>query len=63
MSCQPPALPLEEVPRPHDGDTTGRAGDVGGTEANRAASSGEVQAMICTACMAPWCKDGPHRIW
>ena len=63
MSSPPPMLPLEEVPRPHAGDTTGRAGDVGGTEANRVASCGEVQATIWTACMAPWCCDGLHRIW
>ena len=62
MSSQPPTLPLEEVPRLHTGDTTGGAGDIGGTEANRAASRGEILATICTACMAPWCSDGPHRI-
>ena len=63
MSSQPPTLPLEEVPRLHTGDTTGGAGDIRGTEANRAASRGEILATICTACMAPWCSDGPHRIW
>ena len=42
-----------EVPRPHAGDTTDGAGDVGGIEANRAASRSEVQETICMACMAP----------
>ena len=63
MSSPPPTLPLEEVPCPHAGDTTSGAGNVGGPKASRAASHGEVQATICTACMAPWCSDGPHRIW
>ena len=48
---------------PHARDTTGGAGDIGGTEANRAASRSEILATICTACMAPWCSDGPHHIW
>ena len=43
MSSPPPTLPLEEVPRPHAGDTTGGAGDVGGTKANLDASRSEVQ--------------------
>ena len=63
MSSQPPTLPLEEVPRSHTGDTTGGEGDVGGTEGNRAGSRSEVHATICTACMAHWCSDAPHRVW
>ncbi|XBH59246.1 hypothetical protein VPH35_080537 [Triticum aestivum] len=62
MSSPPPALRLEEAPRPHAADTTGAAGDVGGADANRAASGGEVQATICPACMVPWGSDGSHRI-
>ena len=43
MSSPPPMLPLEEVPRMHAWDTTGGAGDVGGTKANRDASRSEVE--------------------